>query len=256
MKWQNWWRGLLAASLITIGCSENATGPEETVADLSETEQMAMVASEVAEADGGLMTDLKMTSSNSNGSYSALGKSAGFDTTITKNWVTYKLSLKFFNERGVEQNRYIVGVTDSITYQSALSGSRSDNARGSSINLKSGASLNATDLKTGTILVNGAGANNSTYGFAGKNRQLSVAAASSYIVRNVVINTKNSGYVPTSGTVDGTIKGTFTVAGGKNNTTKDYSFTFTLTFNGNNQVMVALPNGKQFTLNLVTGQFN
>jgi len=256
MKCQNLLCGLLAASVITIGCSENATGPEDTVADLSETEQMAMVANEVAEADGGLMTDLKMASSNSTGSYAALGKSAGFDTTITKNWVTYKLSLRFFNERGVEQNRYLVGVTDSITYQSTLSGSRSDNARGSSINLKSGASLNATDLKTGAILVNGSGTNNSTYGFAGKNRQLSVAAASSYIVRNVVINAKSGDYVPTSGTVDGTIKGTFTVAGGKNNTAKDYSFTFNLIFNGNNQVTVTLPNGKQFTLNLLTGQFS
>jgi len=256
MKWQNLLCGLLAANMIMIGCSENAAGPEDTVADLSETEQMAMVASEVAEVDGGLMADLKMASSNSTGSYAALGKSTGFDTTITKNWVTYKLSLRFFNERGIEQNRYLIGVTDSITYQSALSGSRSDNARGSSINLKSGASLNATDVKSGTILVNGAGANNSTYGFAGKNRQLSVAAVSSYIVRNVVINTKSGGYVPTSGAVDGTLKGTFTVTGGKNNTAKDYSFTFKLTFNGNNQVTVTLPNGKQFTLNLLTGQFN
>jgi len=256
MKRQNLLCGLFAASMLAIGCSENATGPDETVADLSETEQMAMVASEVAEADGGLMTDLKMASSNSAGSYSALGKSAGFDTTITKNWVTYKLSLRFFNERGVEQNRYILGVTDSITYQSTLSGSRSDNARGSSINLKSGASLNATDVKSGTILVNGTGANNSTYGFAGKNRQLNVAAASSYVVRNVVVNTKSGGYVPISGTVDGTLKGTFTVAGGKNNASKDYSFNFNLTFNGNNQVTVTLPNGKQFTLNLLTGQFN
>lgn len=255
MKWQNWLCGLLAG-LITIGCSKNATGPDATVADLSETEQMSMVASEVAEVDGGLMTDLKMASANSTGSYAVLGKAAGFDTTITKNWVTYKLSLKFFNERGVEQNRYIVGVTDSITYQSTLSGSRSDNARGSSVNLKTGSSLNATDLKTGVILVNGTGANNSTYGFAGKNRQLSVAAASSYTVRNVVINAKSGGYIPTSGTVDGTIKGTFTVAGGQNNTAKDYSFTFTLAFNGNNQVTVTLPNGKQFTLNLVTGQFS
>lgn len=256
MKWQNMLCGLLAASMLTIGCSENAAGPEETVAELAETEQMAMVASEVAEADGGLMADLKMASSNSTGSYAALGKSAGFDTTITKNWMTYKLSLRFFNERGVEQNRYIPGVTDSLTYQSTLSGSRSDNARGGSINLKSGASLNATDLKTGTILVNGTGANNSTYGFAGKNRQLNAAAASSYTVRNVVINTKTGSYVPTSGTVDATIKGTFTVAGGENNNSKDYSFNIKLTFNGNNQVTVTLPNGKQFTLNLVTGQFN
>lgn len=256
MKRQNWLRGLLAASMIAIGCSENATDPEESVAELSEAEQMSMVASEVSEVDGGLMADLKMASSNSAGSYAALGKTTGFDTTLTKNWVTYKLSLKFFNERGAEQNRYLVGVTDSITYQSTLSGSRSDNSRGSSINLNSGASLNATNVKSGAILVNGTGANNSTYGFAGKSRQLSVAAASIYRVNNVAINMKNGSYIPTAGAVEGTIKGSFTVTGGKNGTAKDYSFTFKLTFNGNNQVTVTLPNGKQFTLNLVTGQFN
>lgn len=253
MKAQHWFYGLLLASMIAGGCSKNTTGPDATVADLSEAEQMAMIATEVAEADGGLMTDLHMTSTNTTGS---LGKTAGFDTTISKNWVTYKLSLKFYTERGSEQNRFVKGVTDSLTYQSTLSGSRADNTRGSTINLNSGSALNATDIKSGVILVNGAGVNNSTYGFAGNKRNLTIAAASAYVVRQVVVDTKSGSYIPTSGTVEGTIKGKFTVAGGKNGSEKNYSFTFILTFNGNNQVTVTLPNGKQFTLNLVSGQFN
>lgn len=253
MKAQHWFYGLLLAAMIAFGCSKNSTGPDDAAAELAETEQIAMIAMEVAEADGGLMADLRMTSTNATGS---LGKTAGFDTTITKSWVTYKLSLKFYTARGSEQNRFVKGVTDSLTYQSTLSGSRADNARGSTINLNSGSALNATDIKSGVILVNGAGVNNSTYGLAGNKRNLTIAAASAYVVRNVVVNTQSGSYIPTSGTIEGTLKGKFTVAGGKNGSEKNYSFTFTLTFNGNNQVTVTLPNGKQFTLNLVTGQFH
>jgi hypothetical protein len=138
--------------------------------------------------------------------------------------------------------------------QSALSGNRP--SAGTTIALKSGSTLNAADVKSGKILINGQGVNNSTYGFAGSRRTVNVAAASVYQVKNVLINITGGNYIPASGTIEGTIKGKFSVEGAKNSQQKDYSFTFTLTFNGSNQVTVTLPNGKQFTLNLLTGQIS
>jgi hypothetical protein len=246
--------GLLLAFTLATGCSKNSTGPEETLDDLSETEQMTIISNEVAEASGGVMTDLHVAGTSTTGSFSALGKAAGFDTTITKNWITYKLSLRFYNERGVEQSRYILGVTDSITYQSTLSGNRSN--AGTTIALNSGSTLNAAEVKSGKVLINGQGVNNSTYGFAGNKRTVNIAAASVYLVKNVLIDVKGGNYVPTSGTIEGTLKGKFSADGAKNSQQKDYAFTFTLAFNGSNQVTVTLPNGKQFTLNLLTGQIS
>jgi len=75
-------------------------------------------------------------------------------------------------------------------------------------------------------------------------------------VSDVVIDLNGASYVPSSGTLEGAIKGKFSVTGAQQTQAKDYSFTFTLTFNGNNQVTVTLPSGKQYPLNLVTGKFN
>ncbi len=248
---------LLPAFLLAFGCSKNSTGPEENeVEDLSDAEQMTIVATEVAQASGGAMNDLAMVAANANGSFDALGKNAGFDTTITKGWITYSLNLSYFTERGVPQNNFVKGVTDSVVYSSALSGNYSDALDKISIGLKSGSNLIADGLKSGSATVNGGGANNSTYSFEGNRRALNISSASFYSVSNVVIPLNGSSYVPSAGTLEGAIKGKFTAVGAQQNTEKEYSFTFTVAFNGANQVTVTLPSGKQYTLNLTTGKYN
>lgn len=257
MQFRRMGLSLIAVLLLAAGCSKNSTGPEENdLADLSEAEQMSIVATEVAQANGGVMADLNMLGANAEGGFGALGKGAGFDTTITKGWITYGLSLAFYTERGVPQNKYVPGITDSVVSSSSLSGNYSDPLGTLAVSLKSASNLSADAVKSGNAVVNGGGTNNSTYGFEGNRRKLSLVSASTYAVRNVVINLNGASYVPTSGTLEGTLKGTFTAAGGQQTQQKDYAFTFTLVFNGNNNVTVTLPSGKQYTLNLITGKFN
>ncbi|NUO78992.1 hypothetical protein HUU05_02870 [candidate division KSB1 bacterium] len=257
MKFRRLCLSLLPAFLLAVGCSKNSTAPEANeVENLSDTEQMTIVATEVAQASGGAMNDLTMVAANANGSFNALGKSAGFDTTISKGWITYSLSLSYFTERGVPQNNFVKGVTDSVVYSSSLSGNYSEALGKINIGLKSGSNLIADGLKSGNATVNGGGANNSTYSFEGNRRTLNINAASFYTVSNVVIPLNGSSYIPSAGTLEGTIKGKFTAVGAQQSAEKEYSFTFTVVFNGNNQVTVTLPSGKQYTLNLTTGKYN
>lgn len=257
MKFHRMCLSLLPVLILAFGCSKNSTGPEDNeLESLSDTEQMSIVAAEVAQANGGVMTELDMLGASAEGSYGALSKSTAFDTTITKGWITYALKVVYYTERGIPQNKYVPGITDSVTYSSALSGNYNDPLGTVAISLKSASHLSADAVKSGNAIVNGGGANNSTYSFEGNRRKLSLVSASTYTVRNVVINLNGASYVPTSGILEGTLKGTFTVVGAQQNQQKDYAFTFTLAFNGNNQVTVTLPSGKQYTLNLTTGKFN
>lgn len=255
MKFRRMCLSLVPALVLAVGCSKNSTEPNE-VEELSDSEQISVVAAEVAQSNGGAMSDLNMVASNSEGNYGTLSKGAGFDTTITKGWITYNLDLSFYTQQGIPQNRYVQGLTDKVVSVSSLTGNYSDPLGAITIALKTGSNLTATGLKAGNVTINGAGTNGSSFSFAGNRRQLSLVSGSSYTVSNVVINLNGASYIPSAGTLQGTAKGTFTVTGAEQTQSKDYSFTYTLTFNGNNQVTVTLPSGKQYTLNLVTGKYN
>ncbi len=255
MKLQSRFLGLLSALVLVFGCSKNTTEPEDTTepAELSEAEQKIIVSTELSESSGGLMNDLEMISSTASGSGMPMSKTAGFDTTITIEWITYDLSLSFYNERGVEQNTYVPGVTDSIVYRSALSGKQTGGQTNATIDLDTGASLYASDIKSKKAKVNGEGENNSAYSFSATGRKLNIAANSSYTLNNVIIDLEGDSYIPSSGTIDGKIKGKLSVSGNQS-AEKNYSFTVSIKFIGGNEATVTLPNGKQFTVNLVTGQ--
>lgn len=253
-------KGLLLAGLTAVfalaGCNKNATAPEENkTTDLSDAEQMMLISTEMSQTTGGLMADLEMVGQAASGDLSALPKSAGFDTTITKSWITYSLSLSYFTANGVEQRAFIIGITDSVVYQSTLTGSFSDNKNVLSIDLNSGSTLSAADIRSGVIRINGTGRNNSSYAINTNNTSIQVKAGSTYQAKDVTVDLKSSTFVPTSGVVEVTIKGVFSKTGGQVQGEKAYSFTFTIEFTGSNNVKVTLPSGKEYTLNLLTGVY-
>lgn len=244
----------LSALFLAAACSDQATAPEEPIEELSTSEQMTIVATELASANGGVMADLQMLAEAGGNGSATLAKSTGLDTTVTRGWITYEMSLAFYTENGVEQRDFVPGVTDSVAYQSTLSGQYSDPVL--DINLDTGSSLGAAGLKSLVLRVNGTGYNRSDYMITGKQRKLAIAAASSYEVQNVVVDLNAQDPFPSSGLLVGTLKGTYTVEGLRGSGSKDYEFTVTLEFTGSKEVTVTLPNGTQFTLNLETGQIS
>ncbi len=254
--------GLIFSLLFAIGCSNSPNEPDVNDNELSDNEQMTILAAEIASDNGGVMADIEMaTSMASGGTTAAAGQKrgmqiAGVDTTFTVGWVSYNLQLWFYNQDGNELPWYIEGRTDKIVYKSSLTGSNNSVRELLDITLNSSSNLTATDILSGMMKLNGSGTNNSSYEIKSALRSLSIAAASSFTIDNVVVDLSQSQAFPVSGTMSGTIAGKFTATGPNASEEQDYSFTFTISFSGGNTVKVTLPSGNSFTLDLATGEFS
>ncbi len=243
---------LISLLLLFYGCEKNATDPDENSdVKLTDAEQIDIVAAEVATNNGGVMADMALVSSVSKGGFSGLNKPASYDTTFTKNWITYSLSLAFYTAQGMEQIFYIPNLTDKIIYNGSMIGHDSTNKR--EIDLNKTASFVITGITSGVLTINGSATNNSSYEFSGRQAELTADVESSLIVTNLIIDKNSNSYIPQSGKIECTFHGTYTREGTLKEKNVVYSFNVTIEFTGGTQVKVTLPSGNQFTLNIVTG---
>lgn len=246
---------LLSLLVVVFGCEKNATSPEDTSEiELTDSEQMDIVATEVATNNGGIMADVAMATAIARSGYGGLAKPASYDTTFTLGWITYSLSLSFYNAQGIEQIFYIPNVTDKIVYNGSLTGQYSSENPKQEINLNKNASFDITGITTSVVTINGTATNNSSYEFSGTRAEISAQVQSSYVITDLKINKNSNSYIPQSGRIECTFHGTYTKEGIIQAKDVEYSFTVTIEFSGGNQVKVTLPGGSQFTLDVVTGE--
>ncbi len=249
---------VISTLLFVYGCEKNPASPDGSAdKELSETEQMLIVAAEVAPADGGVMTDLDMAEEMASGKTSGLQKPASFDTTITRDWITYSLNLAFYTASGKELPMYMDKLTYKVIYQGSLTGSHSLSGKNADMTmaLDRNSNLTITDANTDTLTVNGTSNNSSEYQFTIKKVNLAVKAGGVLTIKDVKMDTNSGSYIPYSGKVEANIKGKFTKQGGLKEADVDYNFNCTIEFNGNSKVTVSLPNGSKYQLDLTTGDF-
>lgn len=248
---------LMSILLLFYGCGKDATGPDENAEiQLTDEEQIDIVAAEIAADNGGVMAELSLATTIAKGGYGSLGKPSSYDTTFTRGWITYSLSLSFFTAQGIEQNFYIPNFTDKIVYSGTLTGYRSTDNPDQEINLNKSASLVMTGITSGILTINGTATNNSSYKFSGRKIELEAKVQSSYVVTNVVIDKNSNSYIPQSGKIECIFHGTYTKEGVIQAKDVEYNFTITIEFTGGTQVKVTLPSGNQFTLDIVTGEIS
>lgn len=248
---------LMSILLLINGCGKKATGPGDNAEiQLTDEEQMDIVAAEVAADNGGVMAELSMATSIAKGGYGSLAKPSSYDTTFTKGWIMYSVSLSFYNAQGIEQSFYVPNITDKIIYNGTLTGQYSTENPSQEINLNKSASFVVTGIRSGIFTVNGTATNNSSYKFSGRRTDLETAVQSSYIVTNVVIDKNSNSYIPQSGKIECTFHGTYTKEGVIQAKDVEYNFSITIEFTGGTQVKVTLPSGSQFTLDIVTGEIS
>lgn len=246
---------IISLLLLIYGCEKNATEPDETAQiELTDTEQMDIVAAEVAADNGGVMADVAMATAISQGGHGSLAKPASYDTTFTRGWITYSLNLAFYTALGLEQNWYIPNITDKVVYNGSLTGQYSTQNPQQEISLNKSASFTVTGITTNVITINGTATNNSYYKFSGVRTELETQVQSSYVVTNLVIDQNSNSYIPQNGKLACNFHGTYTKEGVVKAKDVEYTFTVTMEFSGGNQVKVTLPSGNQFTLDLVTGE--
>jgi len=248
---------LISLLLLVYGCDKKTTAPDETTEiELSDTEQIDIVAAEIAADNGGIMADVAMASAISSEGYGNLAKSSSCDTTFTKGWITYSLSLAFYTAQNLEQNWYIPTITDKIVYNGLLNGQHSTQNPQQEISLNKGASLVITGIISNILAINGTATNNSYYKFSGIRTDLETQVQSSYMVTDLVIDQNTSPYIPQDGKLECSFHGTYTKEGVIKAKDVEYTFTTTIEFNGGTQVKVTLPSGNQFTLDIMTGDIS
>jgi hypothetical protein len=249
------WMLVVLASLLTLsGCDKNSTEPEDTSNKLTEEEQMEIIATEIAANEGGLMADIQVAAATADDSETLLAKPTGVDTTFTYNWITYKLSLKFYTKEGREQLLYVTDVTDKINYQSTLSGKFSELNGRTEIDLDRGSSLEVKNILSDTVTYNGSAFNKSEYKLTVNRASLLSEANSTYTLKNLVVDLNSTNYIPLAGKLEAVVKGVYAKDGLITDNSFEYSISFSIEFKGSNEVKITLPSGTQFTLNLITGE--
>lgn len=244
---------VVAGGLMLTACGDKGTNPADDANQaLSTEEQAQIVASQVAEENGGIMMEVSNVSGMSDGNAPALGKPAAWDTTITRDNLTYQVSLSFYSRLGQELPKFMPTQTDSIKYTGILTGELA--ARLSSIKVNSNTSLGVGAILSRTIRINGVSNGTSDFSFSGPSVKTSIKANRTLKVNNVKVPLEADDYIPVSGTIEGNIKGTYKHQGVRVQGEGDFEINFTLTFNGDDTATVELGNGATFKLNLKTGE--
>ena len=248
---------LLGALFMMYGCEKNPTDSGDNIIELSYNEQMAIVAAEISHSNGGMMADLEMATATAiTGQPGSLLKPSGYDTTFTSNWITFSLSLAFYTADGREQSIYVENLTDKIVYSSSLTGDYSVEGARQEIQLQKSSSLDISGITTETLDFSGTSTNNSSYIFKGLRNDLAVKVESVYAVTNLILNKNSASYIPLSGKLECSFKGVYSRDGVIKDKSVEYSFNVAIEFNGGSQVIVTLPSGNKFTLDLVSGDYS
>lgn len=244
------------SSLIFLyGCEKNPSEPDE-VTDLTEVEQMEIIATEVSQNSGGIMADIEMASSTATNNPGGLAKTVGYDTTFTNSWITFSLNLEFYDNNGNEQDKFYENNTDRIVYKSTVSGEYDPMSGLQDIELDRSTEFDLAGITSGKITFNGVSSNSSSYSFAGVRINLDAAAQSTFTFENLVIDRNVHSYFPLSGSIKALVKGTYNKETLRHNKDVEYKINFTIEFNGGNEVKVNLASGAAFTLNIESGEYS
>ncbi|NOZ60763.1 MAG: hypothetical protein GXO74_03695 [Calditrichaeota bacterium] len=244
----------LSALLFIYGCDKNPTSPQEE--ELTNTEQMVIIAAELAEPTGGISSDLNTAYDVATGDVGALYKTSSFDTTISVDWISYQLHLNFYSKNGSEQARFIPSLTDSVVFNGAASGHTSSETPTQDITLNRDSNFKIANIISYDVTMNGSASNNSSYKVTYSSSIFQIAPKSTFNFQNLKVNLANGNYIPYAGKIVATIKGHITKTGAGDDKDMDYSYKVTAEFIGGDNVKVTLPNGVEFTLNLRTGKFS
>lgn len=244
-----------AVLMLFSACQENEilNNLMEDSIDLTEDQKMELVASGIASATGGVMNVFQTAASVADPSFYAPGK---LDTTVTYQWVHTDLEIFFFAQDGTELPFYIPGAVDSLVCQAKFTGdttyaSGASNNGEWQISLNTFSTMYVKHFAPDTVRINGSGVDSSDHVYSGSSNTFDIDSYSTFGAHNVLVPLSGANHIPVSGTISGAVTGTVT----SEELSKDISIPYSAEFTGNNEVTVTLTDsGKQFTVNLITGE--
>ncbi len=243
---------LMMSGLVLMACGGGApTEPNQITGDLSSREQAEVVATALSAQQGGLEDDIATATQAATGALQqqAQVRNASLGYTISVN-------IDFYDEQDNLQAAYDPGTTDRIDYQSLIQG-RITNGTGffSELSIDNQSDFSVRDILSGIVWINGTHSNHSSYRRIQPLTRADVhfQLDSELILTDVVVDLDASDTFPESGTVEGTIAGSYERVAPTWQQSSRFNFHFIATYLGDNTAEVELGDGTIFTVRLDTG---
>jgi hypothetical protein len=237
---------------VLMACGgDQATLPGQSTGDLDSQQQAELVAAALSAQNGGVEEDIanvaQAASGNAQQQAQLRGASLGY---------TISVNIDFYDEQDNPQPFYDRDTTDRIDYQSLIQGQIS-NGPGffSEFKIDNRSDFMVEDILSRFVWINGSHINHSSYS---RTQQLTQAVVhyqldSELILNDVAVDLDASDTFPESGTIEGSLSGSYERNALTGQQTSQFNFHFIATYLGDNTAEVELGTGTTFIVQLGSG---
>ena len=241
---------LMLGLMMTACGGSGSTEPAQNTADLTTQEQAELVASALSAQQGGVEDDISTATRAATG---ASGQSVQSQAALG---YAISVNVDFYDELDNLQVAYDPETTDRIDYQSLIQG-RITNGTGffRELSIDNRSDFSVRQILTGIAWINGTHTNHSSY----DRTQVLTQADVHYqldcelILTDVTVDMDAADTFPESGTIEGTVAGSYERVAPTWQQTSSFNFHFIATYLGDNTAEVELGDGTVFTVHLESG---
>ncbi|MFZ1986479.1 MAG: hypothetical protein WAU91_18870 [Desulfatitalea sp.] len=238
---------VLFFSCVMIACGGGGSSEsEETTSALSSQEQAEIVAATLSTDQGGVGQDIE-----------SLARPADRQAQAAANLsLTVSAEMNFYDAENQLQAGYNPETTDRIEYESVIQGQFTTNScYFQEYVIDNRSAFLATDLLSGTAVIDGTHSNHSSYvrSSSVNNTEVHYNLACDLAAVGVVIDLDANDTFPEAGMIEGTVSGSYERITSLSHVTKELYFHFTATYMGDNTAEIELSDGTIFSVHLGSG---
>jgi len=242
---------LLGFALVLAACGGGtSTDSVQNASDLSSQEQAQLVASALSAPQGGVEDDIATASDAAvGGLQQSQARNASFGYAVS-------VSIDFYDDQDNLQQAYDPDTTDRIDYQSLIQGQISSGTGFFyELSIDNQSDFTVRQILSGIAWINGVHTNHSAYRRFQPLTQADVhfQLDSELILTDVTVDLEASDTFPESGTVEGSLTGSYERVAPAWRQSSSFNFHFIATYLGDNTAEVELGSGTTFTVRLDTG---
>ena len=237
---------IVILSFSLLGCDSDSDSPNN-LADVTPEEQAEIVAAALAADTGGIGKDIENLADPS----SNMATSKAVSLTISA-------SMDFYDADDNPQDYYDPETTDRVDYEGIIAGElTSQNRFFQELIIDNYTHLMATDLLSRTATIDGSHSNHSSYSRVPQDRagaEIHYSLNCDLSAVNVAVDMDAADTFPESGTIEGTVEGSYSRVTDLSSDTRALYFHFTAHYLGDNTARIELSNGDVFIVQLETGE--
>ncbi len=229
------------------GGGDDATS-EQSTNDLTDREQAELVSAVLMSEQGGMGRDFESIS---------LSASQGEDRSIVQRDLDLSAEMDFYDAQGALQDHFDPDTTDRIQYTSEIKGTFELNAcYFQAFDLDNQSSFIVDEILSGLAFIDGTHHLHSSYTRKSSltGTEVSFNLNCDLTVTGVTVEMNTIDVIPDTGTVNGSIAGSYERDGVHTDINHQFSFEFNVTYMGDNTADIDLDGNVAFSLNLDTGK--